>query len=260
MRHIVGTIALTTIFFCGLATTRAEEVRIGHLETNDGIGINWLYFKCDKSNATQMKCDIFQTLIMKKKNQNEIEEEMKQQTAGDPLAEFNKSFAEGCKSLVENGAKMQQGLESGIGMDGKPINKRIALSGWPVMQAMIDVCKNPTRDVAAKFFKLMMERESRTCKVHNDHSQSAFTWNYQTESWTTQEGPTGPCGTIVIGTLTQDPKNHYWHYVEKHLRTNPKGVIFNGQSCEKLPEYTLNYAWQTTVTQEGCDFIESLPD
>jgi hypothetical protein len=260
MRHIAGTIlALVAVFFCGLATPRAEELRIGHLETNDDTGINWLYFVCNKSNATQMTCDIFQTLVMKKKTQNEIDSQLKQ-VAADPLAAFNNTFAAGCKPLVENEAKFQQAMQSGIGIDGNPINKRVVLSGWPMMQAIIEVCKHPTGDSAAKFFRLLTETDQHSCKVHNFHSQSTFVWNQQTASWVTQEGPTGPCGAIVIGTLTQDPRNHFWHYVEKHIRTNPKGVILNGQSCEKLPELTLNYSWQTTETREGCDFIESFPD
>jgi hypothetical protein len=106
----------------------------------------------------------------------------------------------------------------------------------------------------------MLEQDRRTCRIHNDHSKSIFTWDSQTNTWTTQEGPTGPCGTFVLGALTQDPKNHFWHYVEKHLRMNPKGQGINGLSCEQFPEFTLNYTWQTTTTKEDCDMIESFPD
>jgi hypothetical protein len=55
-------------------------------------------------------------------------------------------------------------------------------------------------------------------------------------------------------------KNRFWSYVEKTLRSNPKGVIPNGQSCELYPEHTLNYSWHTANTLEGCEFIESEPD
>ncbi len=147
MRQIARTlvVAFAAIFLWGLATARAEEVRIGQLETNDDTGINWLYFRCNKSSATQMTRDIFQTLIMKKKNQSEIDDDLKR-FAADPLAEFNNSFAPACKAFVENESKMQQALQSGIGTDGKPLNKRSVLSSWPMMQAMIEVCKTPTRE------------------------------------------------------------------------------------------------------------------
>jgi hypothetical protein len=260
MRNMVKISALTTVFLGTLAPVLAEEVRIGHLETNDDTGINWLYFKCDQSTAAQMRCDIFQTLIMKKKSHAEIDAELQRQAATDPLVEFSKNFGEACKPLLENAAKVQQAIKSGIGVDGKPINKRVVLSGWSMMKAMIEVCKKPTSESAGQFFKLMAEHDRRSCKVHNDHSQSVFAWSPQTNSWTSQEGPTGPCGTFVLGTLTQEPQSHFWHYVEKTLRTNPNGVLPNGQSCELFPEHTMNYTWQTTTTLEGCDFIESLPD
>lgn len=243
-----------------ISSAFAEEIRIGHLETNDDIAINWLYVTCNTTNATQMRCDFLQTMIMKKKTQAEIDVEIKRQAEADPLADFNQNFADGCKGLTANESRMQQVMQSGVGVDGKPINQRVFLAGWPMMQAMIDVCKNPTRESAIQFFKLIVDKDQRTCKVHNDHSQSTFTWDGKTNSWTTQEGPTGPCGTFVLGALTQDPKNHFWHYVEKHLRMNPKGQGVNGLSCQQFPEYSFNYTWQTTPTKEGCDYIESLPD
>jgi hypothetical protein len=261
MRHFVGLIGTASLLFAGtLSPIFAEGVRIGHLETNDDTGINWLYFRCDKTTIGQMRCDIFQTLIMKSKSQADVDAELKRQAAMDPLAEFNKGFGEACKSLVENEAEMQQVLKSGIGVDGKPINSRIMGAAWPVMIAVLDVCKKPTPENAARFFKSMLEQDQRTCKVHNDYSQSEYTWNPQTNSWTTQEGPTGPCGTVTVGTLTQDPKTRFWSYVEKKLHTSPKGALANGLSCEKFPDQTMNYKWQTTSTLEGCEYIESFPD
>jgi hypothetical protein len=259
-RRFIQLALLSVASACAVSSVSAEEIRIGHLETSDDTAINWLYVTCDKLIPTKMQCDFFQTLIMKKKSQSEIDAEMKKLDTSDPLADFNESFGDMCKPLVENSAKMQKVLESGNGIDGKPINKRVVLAGQPEMQAMIGTCKNPTRESAGLFLRLMIEKDERTCRVHSDHTHSTFTWDSQTNLWTTQEGPTGPCGTFVLGALTQEPKNHFWHYVEKHLRMNPKGQSRNGLSCEKFPEFTLNYTWQTTTTKEGCDLMESFPD
>jgi hypothetical protein len=260
MHRIVLYVAVAMMLAFTMSWVFAEEVRIGHLETNDDIAINWLYVTCNTINSTQMRCNFLQTMIMKKKTQAEMDADIKTQAGIDPLTEFNQNFAGGCKGIIANETKMQEVMQSGVGVDGKPINQRVLLAGWPMMQAMIGVCKNPTHDNAAQFFKSMLDHDRHTCKVHNDYSQSNFTWDAQTNSWTTQEGPTGPCGTFVIGALTQDPKNHFWHYVEKHLRMNPKGQGVNGLSCQQLPEYAFNYTWQITPTKEGCEFIESLPD
>jgi hypothetical protein len=250
----IAVIAALTMLNCGAAF--AEEVRIGHLETNDDTGINWLYFRCEKPDVTQMRCDVFQTLITKKKSDTEINTELKRQAATDPLAEFNKGFGDMCKSSVEIEGK----INAGVGIDGKPFNQRTAASGLSAMKAVIEVCKTPTRENAGRFFKSMMDQNRRSCKVHNDHSQITFSWNPQTNSWISREGPTGPCGTFVLGTLIQDSKTSFWSYVEKTLRTNPKGILPLGQSCGLFPEHTMNYSWQTATTLEGCEFIESEPD
>jgi hypothetical protein len=67
---------------------------------------------------------------------------------------------------------MEQGIKAGIGIDGKPINKRIILAGWPTLKAMIDVCKRPAPETAAMFFKILADQDERSCKIHNNYSQS----------------------------------------------------------------------------------------
>jgi hypothetical protein len=101
---------------------------------------------------------------------------------------------------------------------------------------------------------------ARSCYVHTLTSKASFAFDLQTNSWISKEGSIGPCATFVPGTLTQGAKTSFWFYVEKTLRTNPKGVLPNGQSCSLYPEHTTNYSWRTTRTLEGCDFIESEPD
>src|SRR5258705_2676811 len=96
-----GIVVIAALMLSGVAV--AEEVRIGHLETKDDSGINWLYFRCEKPAATQMRCDVFQTLIYKTKSDAKIKAELKQQASMDLLAEFNKNFGgAACKSFIEN--------------------------------------------------------------------------------------------------------------------------------------------------------------
>jgi hypothetical protein len=165
-----------------------------------------------------MQCDIIQTLIMKDKTDAEIDAELKELSGTDPVVQFNKIFGDACKSLVGTEGKLRTAQKTGIGLDGKPFNLRVAGAGWPVMNGMIDVCKTPTRESATRFFKLTTDEERRSCKVHTLDSKASFTFDLQTNSWITKEGPTGPCGTFVLGTLTQDAKNSFWSYVEKTLK------------------------------------------
>jgi hypothetical protein len=88
MRGVTIMTALTFGVLGFAPTASAEEVRIGHLETNDDTGINWVYFNCQKSTSAQMQCDILQTLIMKKQTDAEIDTELKELNGTDPLIQF----------------------------------------------------------------------------------------------------------------------------------------------------------------------------
>jgi hypothetical protein len=241
-------------------SANAEEVQIGHLETSDDIGINWLFFHCDKSaDRLHLTCDIFSTQIMKAKTETQVSGELQQQNSLDALAEFNKNFGSACEQMNANSKRIDQAIASNQDINGKPLNPRMVAAHLSAMKGVADVCKNPTQDAARQFFTAGTRQQLSTCKVHSGYFKSIYSFNSQTNSWISQEGPTGPCGTIQIGTLTQD-KNTFWSYVEKTLRTNPNGVLPNGQSCGLYPEHTLNYTWRTTLTAEGCEFIESYPD
>lgn len=252
-------LCLTAI--CLMSAAAAQEVSIGHLETNNDTGINWLFFHCNKiANGAQMACDIFQTYIMKAKTEAQVNYEIKQHEGVDALAEFNANFRSDCPNIIENVPKMEAGIDKGVDLFGKPINLRVVRAGISAAKEILEVCRHPTQESARQLFVDLTKRQAHTCKVHNSYSKSTFTFNPQTNSWISQDGPTGPCGTIQIGSLTQDPKNRFWSYVEKTLRTNFNGVLPNGQSCKMYPEHTMNYSWHTTTTAEGCDLIESYPD
>lgn len=252
---------IVLIFAITCASSQAEEINIGHLETNDDTGINWLFFNCDKSsNGSRMQCDITQTLIFKKKTQSQADNELKEQIKLGALNEFNKELGSGCKTLTENIDKLDNLQKSGLGVDGHPVSRRLINTYISSVKSIIDVCKYPTEDNARRFFSNMENQEVHTCNVHQSKSLDIFNYNYETNSWVSQSGPNGVCGTITIGSLVQDSKNHFWSYVEKTIRTNSEGILPTGQSCKLFPEHTLNYSWHTIASLEDCQYMESLPD
>ena len=153
-----GIAVIAALLVSGVAG--AEEVRIGHLETKDDTGINWLYFRCEKPAATKMRCDVFQTLIYRAKSDAKIDTELKQQASMDLLAEFNRNFGKGCKSLIENEGK----IKAGIGIDGKPIDPRTAGAFSSAIKVMIEACKAQTQESAADFFKSMLSKTGEAAK------------------------------------------------------------------------------------------------
>src|ERR1700683_3853742 len=111
----------------------------------------------------------------------------------------------------------------------------------PLLNAMIDACANPTVNTVRRMVELLTDRKIKTCKVSNFYSKIQFKWNDQTQTWFSQEGPLGPCGTINISTLETDKEtklggvtlgtarnSRFWLYTQKRLFTNPSGQVSNG--------------------------------
>src|SRR5208337_171077 len=227
----------------------------GHLETKDDTGINWLFFHCNKAlDQTRMQCDIIQTLITKATTEETAAKELKELEEVGPLVQFNKSFSDACKHH-DYIPKMEQFL-AGKDKDGKPINNGNRLTALLYIKSIKDVCDHPSDDVARNFFNKLIQKELKTCHVRNIYYNRTFARDYGASTWTTQEGPNGPCGKIVIRTLIPEEK-FFWNYVEKEIQLMPHGIAPDGQSCTLFPEHTMNYTWRTTATFEGCDYVES---
>ena len=253
--------ACLVLFLLATFSALAEEVNIGHLETKDDTGINWLFFHCNKSSdQTRMQCDIIQTLFTKATTEETVAKESKELEEVGPLVQFNKSFSDACKHH-DYIPKMEQFLAAGKDKDGKPINNGNRLTALLYIKSIKDVCDHPSDDVARNFFNKLIQKELKTCHVQNIYSNRTFTLDYQTNTWTNQEGPKEPCGTIALKALRQEEKPYdFWNYVEREVHLKPDGILPGGKSCRLSPEHTLNYTWRTTATFEGCDYVESNPD
>jgi hypothetical protein len=259
MREVLLQSALVfTLAGSWLAPALSEEVKIGHLETNDDTGINWIYFICNTSeDRLRMQCQTFQTMIYKKKTQAQVDEAITEQASRPALEEFNAEIGSACSNLVK--MNVDQAMSNGTGFDGRPINKRVVLAGLGLLKDTIEVCHHPSEESARALLTEIVKNDLRVCQVHSSSAEEYFEWKEASHSWVSQQGPTGICGTVAIGVLTQDPNNHYWNYVQKNIRTNPNGAGF-GLKCSAFPDFQFNYTWKTTQTLEGCELMESLPD
>ena len=120
-------------------------------------------------------------------------------------------------------------------------------------------CQQSDPVLRCAIFQTLIMRESGNCTVVNDYSEATFNWNNVTQTWILQEGPTGPCGRISIGTLERDrdtPK--YWKYTERKINTKSDGVLPGGLSCKKIPDTTLQYTWRASTNRAGCSTLKNL--
>src|SRR5580704_2220505 len=234
----------------------SQELRIGHLETADDTAINWLFFHCVQKGQV-MDCSIFQTLIWRQLTPDKRAEDIQQAMQDNPVKGFTENFGEMCKNIDQIKAAIRQSVQTGKGADGRSIDINKANDKKPFFDALADACANPTSATVRHVVETMTDQKLKTCEAVNEFSQAQFKWNDKTQSWITQEGPTGPCGRITIGDLEQDKSNNsgFWLYTEKHITTNPKGETSALGSCSKFPDLTLRYTWRATENFKECTYI-----
>jgi hypothetical protein len=183
---------------------------------------------------------------------------------GDPVKEFRDGFGKECQQMGQAKDVAMQAIKTGKGADGRPVNVKELQDNMPFFNAMADACAKPNLDTVRRVIEIFTDRKIRTCKVLNLYSKMQFKWNEQTQNWISQEGPSGPCGTVNISTLKQEKPlgfnaNVFWSFTEKRLFTNPSGVLPNGLACSKFPEHTTGYSWQTPLTPAECKYIQHVP-
>ena len=234
----------------------AEQVNIGHLETNDDSALNWAFFHCDLlSDQITMHCDIFTTILYHKPIG--IDSANKAIASNSALQLFNQIWGDQCKGTVAMIISGEKFVNKGVDAQGRPLNMRVALYAWPKFKAAAKVCTTQTEQEAKAFFTRWINEQKLTCTVHSGYSNKEFKWDKDTSTWISRQGPEGSCGSVQIGTLSQDQSSafKFWQYSEKTYLTRGD---FSG--CEKFPDTSLNYTWKTTITVEDCKYIESEPN
>lgn len=237
----------------------SQELRIGHLETlDDRRGLNWLFFHCNQSGET-LTCDVFQSLISHKIPPDKKSENIARMMGSDPVPEFINSFGDSCYAMPQALSMASSAAASGRGADGRPVDPKQAEAAVVVMKAINDACKNTTPASVRHMVETMVDNDIKTCTVFNDFSQEIFHRDQATNAWISQVGPSGPCGSVQIGTLRRDEAiPSFWKYTEKKSYMNPSGVLANGLSCAKLQDYTLHYTWHAAENWTDCTWLENL--
>lgn len=241
-----------------MATSNAQELPIGHLETQDDTGINWLNFHCNQ-NSNRLSCDVYQTLIMHKIEASDRAAEIQKKMTGNVIQEFQNAFGEACKGVDQISAIIQKTVETGIGQDGRKINRDQALDGKAYFDSLADACKRMDQKTIRKFIEAMIDKDIHTCREVNMFSHIDFSYEPATKTWVSNEGPSGVCGTITAGILERDLKSssNFWLYTEKVIRTIPGGSLPTGLSCSKFPDRTMHYTWRAASNFMQCTYLEN---
>jgi|SRR5271157_1071584 len=105
----------------------AEEVNIGHLETNDDSALNWAFFHCNLLlDRVTMRCDIFTTILYK--SQDKDTETLKHAIGTNPALQVLKQFwSIDCGETIRASDEFDTLIKKGVDVQGMPLNNRVIL-------------------------------------------------------------------------------------------------------------------------------------
>jgi len=125
------------------------------------------------------------------------------------------------------------------------------------LTAMLNYCKSPSAATATEMVRAEHEQQTRTCLVHAKPFTQTFKHLAGTNTWVSNEGPDGPCGTVVIARLQKDdPKYSLWTYITRKTITNPNGELPLGGSCSQLDQTEYVYDWKSEDKFTKCDYVK----
>ncbi|MFG3592265.1 hypothetical protein [Bradyrhizobium sp. RDI18] len=167
---------------------------------------------------------------------------------------------EECNNLSKLGAAFS-GASTDLPEEGK-----IKISKMPVEQrqdmvkvftALLNHCRSPSAATMTEVVRITHEQETRTCRVSANPFTQTFKRVAGSNNWTSNDGPNGPCGTVVISRLQKDdPKYSLWSYVTRKTITNPNGELPLIGSCSQLDQTEYVYDWRSEDKFTKCDYVK----
>jgi hypothetical protein len=121
--------------------------------------------------------------------------------------------------------------------------------------AIVDICKSPSRDKVLSLVTSSAKNELKTCKVM-DYDTGDFQFNQVNDrKWVSTNEPSGQCGAVTILTLEQHLKHDsLWNYSQIRHYTSTETEL-----CKSLSEINepMSYSWNGNKSLKmGCEFIE----
>jgi hypothetical protein len=219
-----------------------------------------LQYQCAMEGPTTLKCDMVQSAVRRKTLGRNLREEIAAaiaalKTEKPPSQEECSSFSQ-LANLIRNPSAAPAGAN---------VEKLQSLSDFEksdmlkMYDLVVTFCQNRNADTAGRLAAITFDRDSRTCRVSSNSFSMRFRRVQQSNTWTSNDGPDGPCGAITVATMEQDPQHPiFWNYVQKRVVTNPSSWMGNAQ-CSAMDQSETRYNWQVRESYGHCDYIEFGP-
>jgi hypothetical protein len=239
---------------CGGTTAIANEYprNLDMLTNVDDNEISAMSGECQRERSGALKCRFHQTLVPREKSREEIEKE---------IADNTKATMKEVKSLLndplcnkDERAKFAAEINRIKATD--PAKAEQVKVAEEMITPMFRVCDDPSERNVRAMVRTNVERENLTCKIV---SLRPFELTFQLQPdgrWLSNDGPSGPCGVILITTLEKDPKySVLWTYTQRRLITNKAGSIGLAE-CKAFEEHTQVFSWKPQDKFRQCKMIK----
>lgn len=254
-------VLLTSILASSITAVVAEDRPSTGLVYN-ATEVHSISYDCRPTSADVIECSFVQTAVRRKADAAEL---------GKKLAEAKAEFAKGTGLIKkEDCDQMDQMLgyfaRGEIPKSANSEDAKKVLAGMSEAERkdtaaflgkIVTACRTPTEANYTNVVREGFDREVRTCKVSAHTYQLTFRRVQGSQAWTSNQGPTGPCGTIVVASFEKAGEGFsLWNYVTQKLITNPRAEAWPGLSCSKLDQAQYRYEWMSRTWYMRCDYVE----
>jgi hypothetical protein len=220
-----------------------------------------IQYRCSLEAADILKCDMIQSAVRKKTSGKSLREVVASALAGlknerPPSPEDCSGFDKLAK-MIRNPTTAPGALELARIQTMSATEKKDMLT---LSENLVALCQDQSADTVRKMVTAGFDRDSRSCLVSSHNFSMRFRRVQQSSTWTSNDGPDGPCGAITVASMEQDLQNPiFWNYVQKRVVTNPTANWMGNAQCSAMDQSETRYNWQTRETYAHCDYIEFGP-
>jgi hypothetical protein len=131
-----------------------------------------------------------------------------------------------------------------------------------IISAMVAYCRAPSEANFLNIAKIGFLKKTRTCIAASNAFKQTFKRVQMSNTWTSNEGPTGPCGVVNVSRFEPEKGQAsgatFFRYITRKIITEPKGQAFTLQ-CSDLDQTEYTYDWRSKEHYLQCEFIELSP-
>ncbi len=253
--------------FAALLLLLATSAAFGQERPTIGLAFNTkemssIQYNCSLEGAAILKCDMIQTAVRKKTGSRNLRQEVAAAVAA-VKTEKPPTAAE-CSRFAELGNAVRNPSMASAKPDFQTKLRAMSDTEKKDLLSLSDVfaayCQNQNADAAGRMAAITFDRDSRTCRVVSHQFSMRFRRVQQSNTWTSNDGPDGPCGAITVASMEQEPQSPMlWNYVQKRVITNPSANWMGSAQCSAMDQSETRYNWQPSASYAGCDYIEFGP-